>query len=143
MIVSKVIIDTYLPTDESVIREKKQVAIDCFEDRCSGCYRPYENGKGWAYHHMEYDERRKTHKDFPTTIKYNRYILGEVRTFPERFTLFCKPCHNRMDNFKTGMSLLPKNTLTRLYMIALLSKPKPRRTRGKGGESKPVSLSLP
>jgi len=122
----------------SVIQEKKRIAYVLFEFRCFGCRKEY--GKGFAYHHQDYDETRKTHKDFSNTIDYNRYVLSEVATFPERFALFCKSCHNRMDNFKTGMSLIPKDTLTRLYMVAMLSKPKLRKSR-KGGESKTATHS--
>ncbi len=141
MKVTKVILDIYLPTTKAVILEKKRIAYVLFEYRCFGCRKPYDTG--FAYHHQDYDKDRKTSKDFKNTIEYNRYVLGEVITFPERFVLFCKSCHNRMDNFKTGMSLVPKDVLTRLYMVALVSKPKLRRTRDKGGESKPVSLSNP
>jgi len=140
MQVNKVIVNLYLPTKESVILAKKQIAIDLFEDRCFGCRKPY--GKNFAYHHQDYDENRKTSKDFKNTIDYNRYVLGEVATFPERFALFCKSCHNRMDNFKTGMSLVPKDVLTRLFMVAMLSQPKLRKTRI-GGESKTASPSNP
>ena len=131
MKVTKIILDLYLPTAKLVVLEKKRIAYVLFEFRCFGCRKPYGDGKNFAYHHQDYDESRKTYKDFKSTIEYNRYVLGEVITFPERFVLFCKSCHNRMDNFKTGMSLVPKDTLTRLYMTALLSKPKLRRTRTK------------
>ena len=107
--------------------EKKRLASELFHGRCSGCHKPY--GPGFAYHHLEYDENRKTSKDFSNTIAYNRYILGEVSALPERFVLFCRGCHNRCDNFMTGMALIPKDTLARLYVIAFMSKPKPRRPR--------------
>jgi len=143
LIIKKTILDLYLPTAESVVLEKKRIAYVLFEYRCFGCRKSYGDGKNFAYHHQDYDKDRKTSKDFKNTIEYNRYVLGEVITFPKRFVLFCKSCHNRMDNFKTGMSLVSKDTLTRLYMVALLSEPKLRKTRDKGGESKPVSPSNP
>ncbi len=142
MKVTKTILDLYLPTAESVVLEKKRIAYVLFEYRCFGCRKPY--AKGFAYHHQDYDKNRKTSKDFKNTILYNRYVLGEVITFPNRFVLFCKSCHNRMDNFKTGMSLVPKDTLTRLYMVALTSQPKLRKSRGvKEVSPVPATLSNP
>lgn len=129
MIIKKTIIDLFLPTADAVVEAKAKIARELFEDRCFGCRKEF--GKEFAYHHQDYDDKRKTYKDFKSTIEYNRYVLGEVVTFPNRFVLFCKSCHNRMDNFKTGMSLVPKDTLTRLYMVALLSKPKLRKSRAK------------
>lgn len=129
MIIKKTIVDLFLPSPLSVIHAKERIANELFEGRCFGCRKPY--GKAFAYHHQDYDETRKTHKDFPNTISYNRYVLSEVVTFPNRFVLFCKSCHNRMDNFRTGMSLVPKDTLTRLYMVALLSQPKLRKKKAR------------
>ena len=134
MIIKKTIIDLFLPTTQSVIDAKAKIAKDLFEDRCFGCRKKY--GAFFAYHHQDYDKNRKTSKEFKGTIDYNRYVLSEVATFPERFALFCKSCHNRMDNYKTGMSLVPKDTLTRLFMVAMISQPKLRKARTK----KPVPL---
>jgi len=134
VIIKKQLINLFLPTTKSVIKAKKDIAVEFYADKCSGCFKEYGEGKWFAYHHMDYDPERKTSKEFRNTILYNRYVLGEVSTFPERFVLVCKSCHNRLDNYKTGMALVPKDTLTRLYMIAFLSKPKLRKTRT-GGES--------
>jgi len=132
-----------LPTAESVLAEKKRVAKELFEGRCYICRKPF--GKGFAFHHEDYVEGRKTHKDFPNTIDYNRYILPEVIVYPERFWCLCKTDHARIDHWRSGMlAHLPKDVLARLFLVAYRTIPKPKRTRTKGGESKsPVSLSTP
>ncbi len=137
MQVTKTIINSYLPTPKAVYDEKRKIAHDLFHGRCSGCHKLYASG--FAYHHLDYDPDRKSSKDFKNTVLYNAYVLGEVVTFPERFVLFCKGCHNRMDNFKTGMSKVPKDTLARLYVIAFMSKGKPR--RGNATNSAPTDLT--
>lgn len=127
MLVKKSILNSYLPTAQAVIDEKRDIAVQLFHGRCGGCHKPY--GKGFAYHHLDYDPDRKSSKDFKSTIDYNRYVLGEVRAYPQRFYLLCRGCHNRIDNFKTGMSLVKKDTLARLYIIAFRSQIKPRKPR--------------
>ena len=138
MQVTKTIINSYLPTPKAVHDEKRKIAHDLFHGRCGGCHRPY--GSGFAYHHLDYNPDRKSSKDFKNTISYNRYILGEVLAFPARFYLLCRGCHHRIDNFMVGMSLVPKDTLARLYLIAFLSQPKPRKPRRGNATNSPVAV---
>lgn len=118
-----------MPTNNSVLQEKKRVAEELFEDRCFICRKPY--GKGFAFHHEIYDESRKTHSDFPNTIAYNRYVLPEIIASPERFWLLCKICHAKIDQPRFGyLGHMDKDKLARLFLVAQRTTPKPKKTRG-------------
>jgi len=75
----------------SMYYEKRQVAEEFFNGECFVCKRNF--GKGFSFHHRDYKEGRKTYKDFKSTIKYNQYVLPEVRAEPDRFYLLCTPHH--------------------------------------------------
>jgi hypothetical protein len=130
LIIKKAILNQWLPTNDSVLREKKRVALEFFDGKCFVCPKKY--GKGFAYHHVEYDPTRKTHSDFKTTIEYNRYVLPEIIAEPDRFYLLCKTCHARVDHWRSGqLGHLPKDQLARLFMVAYRTIPKPRKPRGR------------
>jgi len=128
-------VNLYLPTNEAVIQEKKRLANSLFKGQCYVCRKPF--GKGFAFHHIEYDPARRTHKDFPNTIEYNRYLIPEVIMYPERFYCLCKGCHAKIDNWRSGqLGHINKEQLARLFLVAYQTIPKPRKAREKGGESK-------
>jgi len=127
----------YLPTNDSVKAMKQKIAIEYFDGECFICHKSY--GKWFAYHHKEYDPRRKTHADFKNTTEYNRYVIPEVIANPERFRLLCKVCHARIDQPRRGyLGHLKKDILIRTFIAALETIPKPR---GKNGGDFPSSSS--
>lgn len=125
MLVKKVILNLNLQFAVDVLTEKRRVAIELFEGRCYICRKNY--GKGFAYHHKEYDPFRKTHSDFRSTVDYNRYVLPEIVTYPQRFRLLCKICHARIDQPRYGyLGHIADDKLDRLYEVAKETIPKPR-----------------
>jgi glycosyltransferase involved in cell wall biosynthesis len=136
LIINKTILNIKLPTSESVYAKKREIAEKLYRGWCWGCHKFYENN--FAFHHIEYDPLRKTHKDFPNTVNYNRYIIPEVIAYPERFRLACKVCHARNDQPRYGyLGHMKKDKLIRVFIMAFETIPKPR---GKnGGDFPPIS----
>ena len=135
MIITKTIQNIKLPTAESVYVKKREIAENLFGGKCWGCHKFYENN--FAFHHKEYDPLRKTHKDFPNTVNYNRYIIPEVIAYPERFRCVCPVCHARNDQPRYGyLGHMKKDKLIRAFIMGFETIPKPR---GKNGGDSPSS----
>ena len=128
MIVRKGMISKSLFGLEAVYKEKKRIADEYFEGRCYICEKKF--GKGFAYHHLDYDPERKNHKDFKNTVDYNRYVLPEVEAYPERFYLLCRICHARIDQPRYGyLGHIDKERLERLFEVARKTIPGPKKKR--------------
>jgi len=137
LIVKPVILNLYLPTNDSVKAKKLEVATTYYDAMCFVCRKPY--GMWFAFHHKRYDPKRKTHADFKNTTEYNRYVIPEVVANPERFRLLCKVCHSRIDQPRRGyLGHLKKDILIRTFVAAFETIPKPR---GKNGGDFPSSSS--
>ena len=115
---------------EAIYLEKERIAREVFEGRCFICQLKY--GKGFAFHHLEYDPERKTHNDFKNSHEYNAYIFPELLEFPYRFYLLCKICHARIDQPRYGyLGHIAKDRLERLYIVARATIPGPKKPRKK------------
>jgi hypothetical protein len=116
---------------------KEELAREQYSGKCFMCHKPY--GKGFAFHHKEYDPTRKTHRDFKNTLDYNRYVIPEIISCPNRFRLLCKNCHAKIDQPRFGyLGHMKKDKLIRTFMVAFETIPKKRPRKGKhGGESQP------
>ncbi len=135
MIVNKSILNLFLPSNQAVREAKARIAHELFLGICNDCKRKYR--PNFSFHHLDYDPNRKTYKDFSGTLTYNRYVIPEVVAYPESFELLCRACHNRIDNYMTGLSKVPKDTLARLYVTAFMTTKKPR---GGNATNSPVAV---
>jgi len=138
LIVNKTILNLFLPSNQAVREAKARIGHELFGGICNDCKKKYQSN--FAFHHLDYDPDRKTYKDFKGTLTYNRYILPEVVAFPQHFELLCRACHNRIDNYMTGLSKVPKDTLARLYVTAFMTTKKPR---GGNANNSPVTKTTP
>ncbi len=76
---------------DPVLIEKKKIAIELYYGVCYICRKKY--GKGFLYHHKEYEDEDLKSDDFASTIWYHCYLLELILQQPERFRLFCRNCH--------------------------------------------------
>ena len=113
---------------DAIYEEKRRIAHDVYGGQCYICQTRY--GSGHAFHHIEYDPSRKTHKDFTYTWDYNAYMFPEVLQYPERFYLLCKICHARIDQPRYGyLGHIKKDRLERLFEVAFKTIPAPKKSK--------------
>jgi hypothetical protein len=119
---------TVSPKQQSIYNEKERIAHEHFAGQCFICQLKY--GSGFAFHHLEYDPERKTHKDFKSSLEYNVYMFPEILEFPYRFYLLCRICHARIDQPRYGfLGHISKDRLERLYIVARDTIPGPRKKK--------------
>lgn len=126
MLVKKAVLKPF--GKEAIYAEKERIAKEVFGGVCFICEIKYKTTH--AFHHLEYDVTRKTHKDFSYSWDYNAYMFPEVLEFPERFKLLCKNCHAKIDQPRYGyLGHIPKDRLERLFEVARSTIPGPRKKR--------------
>ena len=96
---------------------KKETSYKYFDGICAVCSRKY--GKGFAFHHLDYDPKELTYRDFKSSYAYNAYIIPIVIKNPKRFMLLCKKHHSAI----THMLRYGEENLVNLIVSCLKSMP--------------------
>ena len=94
------------------IEKLKQVAARLFGDVYSICKK---KNKVMQFHHTEYDEDKKTHRDFENNLDYQSYILPIVISRPQEFEYLCRGDHWSVTRYSKTKSMRVK--LERLVKV--------------------------
>ena len=97
---------------------------ELFDRECEVCLKKMRGPTpGFVFHHCEYPDGEKTHRDFTSRLKYHQYLKKTV--FPKHIKLgdlhtvigfLCNACHHSIDGPRGLKHRKPMNVL-RLFLL--------------------------
>lgn len=85
-----------------------------FMSKCAVCHRKCTTGKHFTIHHIKYNKKEKTYKDFEgDRLAYYKYLFPLVKRNKKRFALLCNTCHQAV----TKLSRWGPEKRRRLYVL--------------------------
>lgn len=115
------------PLEEQAGDIMQDLAIRFFNNQCFCSHEKFKK-RGFVIHHLKYIDNDVRRENYPKgekgRLEYLIALRPMVEAMPWRFMLLKNGYHTRLDSFKTGLTRMKPDNVTRLFLAYLLTEKK-------------------